>query len=1017
MRKFLFILALLMFAGVSARTADAQRVFYIDYSAGSNSNAGTSTGAPWKTAPTMNHSGACDGEAGPSYMHQSGDKFAFKGGVTWPASCFQITLSAGGTSSAQDYYGVCLSSDPDSPCYGGTSWPATGWTRPFWGGSNAYIASGDRFIYANGVHDNTAAGFGYITIDNIEIGNWNVSPGGIGSGNTDSGPAIAIGGAQNYLQMPGSIVENMYIHDWVADTAATTLGGGNGWAYGTVYGAAIMRNSVISDQLGYYNVNNGTNHLINYPFMGGCAGCGNVSGLVVKYAWMGCSSCYSVHDSDFSFIEEDPSGLTYPNPPTGIGIHSHIIYDDGGLQQTYYVYNNAIHDSPNAGLNVYVAYESYVFNNVAWNLGNNGAFVLDKCIALGNPCNDSSSQVGYFANNTTDESGTGGLGCYRWNPGSASGLGTLNMYNNICIPNGSGPGSFSVATINGTATNYTMTPSEASAFGFTAPNKYAPTSSDSNIVGKGTALNSFCAGGLAPLCSDTRGASWFGGTYVARTTSWDDGAYQGPGGGGGNPPPTSAITAPTQNATVSGSSVTLTATCTPGGSATVSNIQFFFEQISFGSAGTSSPYSITLDSTKVSNEQHSIYAVCTQSDNQTATAPTITVTISNSIPGCFITDPSNINPSTAVPIPTQNGTFTATWTETPNSSTTNDSVIGLAATAVTSYSGLATALRASGSSPTSGQWDVFNGSIPGYSFTNTATYAAGTTDTFSGTFTWSSGNFTSYSISETSPSSIIVASGFAARNTAASLAYLVGISDGGVYDTVKVCNFAIAGSSPTISVSPGNLAFGSVVEGNSPTLNDVVTVATGPSTGSGASISGSSDFTVSANTFTGSVSSSGTVTVKYAPTTTGPETATLSLSGSFTPSPQTFTLTGTGVSAASPTVTLSTNASNPVTSINFNSWLIFSPSGPTATITGTVVNGPATISVSVTGGDASDFKITSDGCTASVSSQCQEVVQYTPHRFGTETTTLAFAISGQATQNVTLIATSVVSTQIVAVPF
>jgi hypothetical protein len=526
-RPLLGLLVGFTWFAVLTATAQSGRTFYIDYASGSNANSGTSGSAPWKTHPYMNHSGACDGGAGPSYAHQSGDKFVFKGGSDWPASCFQITLSVGGTSSAQDYYGVCLSTDPDSPCYGGTSWPSTGWTRPFWGGSNSYIGSGNHFVYANGANDFSAPSFGYITIDNIEIGNWNAAPGGAGSPNVFSGPAIALGGSQQYLAMAGGLVENMYIHDWVSDTPMVASNPPAVLAYGVVYGAAVMTNTTISDQNGHYYVTSGgTNQLINMPTMGGCAGCGEVKNSVIKYGWMGCSSCYSVHDNDFSEIMEDGT-YTYPNPPQGLSIHSHIIYDDGGLQQTFYVYNNAIHDSPNAGLNVYVAYTSYIFNNVTWNLGNNAAFDLVNCIAIGNPCSDNSSKVGYFANNTTDMSA--GWYCYRWDPNSSgTGLGTLNFYNNICIPSGSGAGSFSVATVNGSSTNHTMSTSEASTYGFTAGNKYSPTSSDPNTAAKGANLTQSCNSVSAALCLDSSGTPWFGGTSQARpggSTVWELGAY------------------------------------------------------------------------------------------------------------------------------------------------------------------------------------------------------------------------------------------------------------------------------------------------------------------------------------------------------------------------------------------------------------------------------------------------------------------------------------------------------------
>src|SRR3990170_3706182 len=77
------------------------RTFYIDYAAGSDGNPGTSKTAPWKTAPGM------AGFAG-KYSHTAGNRFIFKGGVTWPTSCFQWKIVGSGTASAPDYYG----SDP-----------------------------------------------------------------------------------------------------------------------------------------------------------------------------------------------------------------------------------------------------------------------------------------------------------------------------------------------------------------------------------------------------------------------------------------------------------------------------------------------------------------------------------------------------------------------------------------------------------------------------------------------------------------------------------------------------------------------------------------------------------------------------------------------------------------------------------------------------------------------------------------------------------------------------------------
>ena len=116
-RKALFIISLLMIVCSSPVVAQSGRTFYIDYANGSNSNPGTQT-SPWKTHPYMNNVSACTGGSAPAYAHAAGDHFIFKGGSTWPAACFQMTIISGGTAGAVDYYGVCLSTDSDSPCSG-----------------------------------------------------------------------------------------------------------------------------------------------------------------------------------------------------------------------------------------------------------------------------------------------------------------------------------------------------------------------------------------------------------------------------------------------------------------------------------------------------------------------------------------------------------------------------------------------------------------------------------------------------------------------------------------------------------------------------------------------------------------------------------------------------------------------------------------------------------------------------------------------------------------------------------
>ena len=150
-RRVSFIAAVItLLIGFASLSAGAQsgRAFYIDYSGGSNSNNGTSKSTPWKTHPYMQTSSSCTGSgSAPAYTHAAGDQFIFKGGDTWPAACFQMHITAGGTPGAPDYYGV------DKSWYSGGSCP-----RPIFDAAQT-VPSGGHFILSSSV--------GYITIDNF----------------------------------------------------------------------------------------------------------------------------------------------------------------------------------------------------------------------------------------------------------------------------------------------------------------------------------------------------------------------------------------------------------------------------------------------------------------------------------------------------------------------------------------------------------------------------------------------------------------------------------------------------------------------------------------------------------------------------------------------------------------------------------------------------------------------------------------------------------------------------------
>jgi hypothetical protein len=73
--------------------------YYIDYEAADDSANGTTVSTPWKRCPGM------VGFAG-SYSHANGDKFVFKGGVTWPYISGEtiLTIANSGVDGTEDIY-------------------------------------------------------------------------------------------------------------------------------------------------------------------------------------------------------------------------------------------------------------------------------------------------------------------------------------------------------------------------------------------------------------------------------------------------------------------------------------------------------------------------------------------------------------------------------------------------------------------------------------------------------------------------------------------------------------------------------------------------------------------------------------------------------------------------------------------------------------------------------------------------------------------------------------------------
>jgi hypothetical protein len=95
-------------------------------------------------------------------------------------------------------------------------------------------------------------------------------------------------------------------------------------------------------------------------------------------------------------------------------------------------------------------------------------------------------------------------------------------------------------------------------------------------------------------------------------------------------PPTVSLTAPSNGATVSGTSVTLSATASDN--VGVVGVQLKVDGANVGSEVTSSPYSITWDSTGVADGSHTVTAVARDAAGNTTTSSTVTVTVHNTPP-------------------------------------------------------------------------------------------------------------------------------------------------------------------------------------------------------------------------------------------------------------------------------------------------------------------------------------------------------------------------------------------------
>ena len=445
---------------VNATTLSGARRFYIDFAAGSNSNAGTSKAAPWKSHPYMQTGSGCTGgtTGWGGYSHQAGDHFVFKGGVSWPAACFTMTIGAGGSSGAHDYYGA------DPTWFSGASF-----TRPVFD-LNYSVPTDNMVISGNGRS--------YIDFDNLEIAHQGIT-GSVGPSCSSGGTAYERQAAFQFPNSSGVTITNSYIHDWVTTHAGNAYNFLN-YSAGSVSGVDIVDHSEISGENSWF----GSGHT-PVTFGGGCQNCGEVRFSKIHHGMAACFSVQNCHDNEFYAITTGHNSLD-PCP------HSQVIEDNGN--EVDIVYNNLVHDNAPVGVTLYQCDASSVYNNVFWNNAN-VQIMLSGCSGQGG------SAVANVYNNIVDCSN--GTACFGTD---AKGTlpGTVNLKNNLWITNGRPtfyPSSISHLV---QSNNTTISARTANAQGYTSANKYKGSGS---TAGAGANLTSSCSGSLTLLCKTIEGVS------------------------------------------------------------------------------------------------------------------------------------------------------------------------------------------------------------------------------------------------------------------------------------------------------------------------------------------------------------------------------------------------------------------------------------------------------------------------------------------------------------------------------
>jgi hypothetical protein len=125
-------------------------------------------------------------------------------------------------------------------------------------------------------------------------------------------------------------------------------------------------------------------------------------------------------------------------------------------------------------------------------------------------------------------------------------------------------------------------------------------------------------------------------------------------------PPTVSVSAPANGATVSG---TVSVTASASDNVGVASVQFQLDGANFGSLDTTSPYSVSWNTTTSSNGSHTVLAIAKDAAGNSTTSASVTVTVSNIAPD---TTPPTVSMTAPANGATVSGTVSVTASASDN---------------------------------------------------------------------------------------------------------------------------------------------------------------------------------------------------------------------------------------------------------------------------------------------------------------------------------------------------------------